>query len=65
MPATMAICARFAPATFLDRNTRNGSSGFAAVRCRTTNPASSATATAPRPSVRSEPKPWCSAFTIV
>ena len=64
-PATIRICTTFAPVTFRERNSRSGMSGLAAVAWRATKPAKSASDTAPRISVRAEPKPCSLACTIV
>ena len=65
MPATTTIWTGLAPETPRERNTRSGISGLRALAWRSTNAARSATATAPRPSVSAEAKPYSLAFTIV
>ena len=57
MPPIISTWIRFAPATLRERSSRSGSSGLAARAWRATNAPSSASATAPRPSVCSEPQP--------
>jgi hypothetical protein len=56
-PATMSSWTALAPATFGERKMRSGTSGLAARDWRSTNPASSATDTAPSPRVCSEAQP--------
>ena len=55
--ATMSACARLPPDTVRDRSTRSGSSGREAVAWRSTNPARSTSAAAPKPSVCAEAQP--------
>ena len=55
----------FAPATLRERNRRSGISGLAMRAWRTTNAASSATDTAPSPSVWVEPQPCSPRLRIV
>ena len=59
-PAIVSACTTFAPTTLRDLKMSSRTSGWAAVASRHTNPAPSATATASRPSVRSDPKPYVS-----
>ena len=65
IPATIRIWTRFAPVTIRERNTRSGTSGFAASRWRITNATSSPIASAPKPIVCAEPQPYPLASTIV
>ena len=65
MPATTTTWTALAPETLRERNSRSGMSGFAVLACRATNAPSSVSATAPRPSVCSEPQPYSLALTIV
>ena len=60
----MSACTTLAPVSVRDRNRRSGSSGVAAVAWRTTNPASSATASAPVPRVRALAQPCSAAPTM-
>ena len=58
MPDTIRIWTRLAPETLRERKIRSGISGLAAVAWRTTNAASRASDTAPRPSVWAAPQPY-------
>ena len=57
IPPTVRAWTRFAPVTIRERKMRRGISGVVARASRTTKAAMSASATAPRISVRAEPQP--------
>ncbi len=66
MPAAPTTWIRFAPLTVREARIRSGISGCRAVSCRTANAASSASDSAPSPSVRPASQPSSAAgFTIV
>ncbi len=57
MPAAPSTWITFAPTRLRERNRDNGISGLGVRACRTTNPTSSATLTAPRPRVEPAVQP--------
>ena len=57
IPATSSAWTTFAPETLRERKIRSGMSGFAARASRTMNATSSASETAPRPSVCGSAQP--------